>query len=124
MPETTARRTVICRLDDLNDPDSRGLTLCLDEQLYDVFIVRQGLQVFGYLNSCPHTGGPIDWLPNQFLNLDKSYIQCATHNALFRFNDGHCIAGPCAGDWLTPVPVLVDAGAIVVVHGDFPVAGY
>ncbi|MEN8207282.1 MAG: Rieske 2Fe-2S domain-containing protein [Pseudomonadota bacterium] len=124
MPETTDRRTVICHLDELNDPDSRGLTLCVDKRFYDVFIVRRGQQVFGYLNSCPHTGGPLDWVPDQFLNLDRNYIQCATHDALFRLNDGHCIAGPCAGDRLTPVPVLIDAGEIVVVCDDFPAAGY
>jgi len=124
MPQATTRRTVICHLDDLNDPDSRGLTLCLDERLYDIFIVRQGQLVFGYLNSCPHTGAPLDWMPDQFLNLGKNYIQCAMHDALFRISDGHCIAGPCAGEGLTAVPVLIDAGEVVVVHGDFPVAGY
>lgn len=124
MPQATTRRTVICHLDDLNDPDSRGLTLCLDERLCDIFIVRQGQLVFGYLNSCPHTGAPLDWMPDQFLNLGKNYIQCAMHDALFRISDGHCIAGPCAGEGLTAVPVLIDAGEVVVVHGDFPVAGY
>ena len=122
MPETTASRTVVCHVDDLDDPDSRGLTLCLGGLLYDMFIVREGMHVFGYLNSCPHTGGPLDWVPDQFLNLDKNYIQCATHDGLFRLNDGRCVAGPCAGDRLTPVPVLIDAGVIVVVHDDFPLA--
>ncbi len=120
---TSAGRTVVCHLDELHDPGSRGLAICVNEQVHDVFIVRQGRQVFGYLNSCPHTGGPLDWLPDQFLSLDKDYIQCATHAALFRLNDGHCIAGPCAGDRLTPVSVMVDAGAVVVLHRDFPAQG-
>lgn len=121
---TMADRTVVCHLDELNDPDSRGLTLCVNEQLHDVFIVRQGRQVFGYQNSCPHTGGPLDWVPNQFLSLDKDYIQCATHAALFRLSDGHCVAGPCAGEQLTSVAVIVDAGEIVVLHRDFPSDNY
>ena len=117
---TAALRTVVCQLDELHDPDSRGLTLCLNERLYDLFIVRQGQQVFAYLNSCPHTGAPLDWVPDQFLSLDKSYIQCATHNALFRFNDGYCVSGPCAADQLTSVPVVIEAGEVVIVHSDFP----
>ena len=116
---TTASRTVVCHIDEMNDPDSRGLTLAVNGRWYDVFIVRQGSRVFAYLNSCPHTGSPLDWLPDQFLSLDKDYIQCATHAALFRFHDGRCIAGPCLGGQLTPVPVLVDDGEIVLLHNDF-----
>ena len=120
----TPGRTVVCHLDELSDPGSRGLVLRVDGQLYDVFIVRLGQQVFAYLNSCPHTGGPLDWMPDQFLNLDRDYIQCATHAALFRIGDGYCVAGPCAGERLTSVPVIVDAGEVVVLHSDFPVDSY
>ena len=95
--------------------------LRVDEQLHDVFIVRVGQQVFSYLNSCPHTGGPLDWMPDQFLSLDKDYIQCATHAALFRVDDGYCVAGPCAGDRLTSVPVIVDAGEVVLLVSDLTV---
>jgi nitrite reductase/ring-hydroxylating ferredoxin subunit len=113
-------RTVVCQLDALNDPDSRGLVMDVNGQLRDVFIVRLGQQVFAYLNSCPHTGAPLDWMPDQFLSFDKDYIQCATHAALFRITDGYCVAGPCAGDRLTSVPVAVDAGEVVVLPRDFP----
>lgn len=117
----TPGRTVVCHLDELSDPDSRGLMLRVDEQLHDVFIVRLGQQVFAYLNSCPHTGGPLDWVPDQFLSLDKDYIQCATHAALFRVDDGYCVAGPCTGDRLTSVPVIVDAGEVVLLVSDLAV---
>ena len=117
----TPGRTVVCHLHELSDPDSRGLMLRVDEQLHDVFIVRVGQQVFAYLNSCPHTGGPLDWMPDQFLSLDKDYIQCATHAALFRVDDGYCVAGPCAGDRLTSVPVIVDAGEVVLLVSDLTV---
>jgi nitrite reductase/ring-hydroxylating ferredoxin subunit len=113
-----ACQTVVCKLDEMQDPGSRGFVLSLNEQLYDVFIVRQGQQVFSYLNSCPHTGGPLDWVPDQFLSLEKNYIQCATHNALFRFNDGYCVAGPCAGTRLTAVPVVIESGEIIILHGN------
>ncbi len=89
-----------------------GMTVSIAGQLQDIFVVRQGDSVFGYLNSCPHTGGPLDWTPDRFLDLDGRYIQCAMHAALFRVEDGRCIAGPCNGDRLTPVPVEVDAGVV------------
>ena len=77
-------------------------------------LVREGEQVYGYTNSCPHTGGPLDWVPDQILSLDKQYIQCATHDALFRLQDGVCVSGPCAGERLAAVPVAVESGEVVL----------
>jgi len=117
---TTIDYTVVCYLDELQDPGSRGMTLCANEQLLDVFIVRRGMQVVAYLNSCPHTGGPLDWVPDQFLSLDKNYIQCATHGALFRFDDGYCIKGPCAGETLKAIPVIIHDGKVIIAHHGLP----
>lgn len=117
MTDSTHIRTVICRLDELDDPDSRGMAVTHDGQPYDIFIVRQGERVFGYLNSCPHTGGPLDWVPDRFLNPDKDHIQCATHAALFQLHNGECVAGPCKGDSLTAVTVIVEAGDVVMLTG-------
>jgi nitrite reductase/ring-hydroxylating ferredoxin subunit len=112
MSDTSASSAVVCRLEDIEDPGSKAMAVSIAGQLQDIFIVRRGDSVFGYLNSCPHTGGPLDWTPDRFLDLDGRYIQCAMHAALFRVEDGRCIAGPCNGDRLTPVPVEVDAGVV------------
>ena len=65
-----------------------------------------------FVNRCPHAGSPLDWMPGQFLNLDRTHLQCATHDALFTLDGGECVAGPCAGDALEPVPVVVDGGQV------------
>ena len=107
MTESSARQR-LCRLADLADPGSRSFTLRRqNDTVEDVFVVRRGNQVFAYLNHCPHTGSPLDWQPDQFLNLERTLIQCATHFALFKIENGHCISGPCAGQALTPVAVKV-----------------
>jgi nitrite reductase/ring-hydroxylating ferredoxin subunit len=72
-----------------------------------------------YENSCPHLGSPLDWVPDQFLDLEKRHILCATHGALFRISDGHCLAGPCVGKSLKPVPIRIDRGSIYL-GGDAP----
>jgi nitrite reductase/ring-hydroxylating ferredoxin subunit len=87
-------------------------------EMSDILVVRRGKNVYGYLNTCPHTGGPLDWVPDQFLDLTREYIQCATHGALFRIADGVCVYGPCAGDRLTPVPTAVEAGEVVLFDTD------
>lgn len=85
--------------------------------MHDVFVVRMQGEVYAYHNRCPHTGAPLDWVPDQFLSLDGRHIQCANHAALFRVHDGFCIAGPCSGQALKRLPVIVSDGEI---HLDEP----
>jgi nitrite reductase/ring-hydroxylating ferredoxin subunit len=112
--DTKACVTAVCRLDDIEDPGSKGMTVSSPAGQQEIFIVRLGGNAHGYLNSCPHTGAPLDWTPDRFLDLDGRYIQCAMHGALFRIEDGRCIAGPCSGDRLTRVPVRSEEGVVYV----------
>ena len=100
----------LCALDDIASPGSTRFEL-KDQPLSNGFcVIRQskdkGERVFGYLNACPHTGGPLDWVPGRFLNAEGDLIQCSTHGALFRIEDGYCVWGPCAGASLTPVLLI------------------
>ena len=79
----------------------------------EVFIVLKDSQFHAYENVCPHTGAPLDWMPDQFLNLDKTHIQCSTHHALFRIDDGFCVSGPCAGKVLKKIEVYVEGDKVV-----------
>jgi nitrite reductase/ring-hydroxylating ferredoxin subunit len=106
----------LCRLDDIGDPGSKGIVTELDGRKTEIFLVRKGDEVFAYRNRCPHTGSPLDWLPDQFLDLDKTYIQCATHAARFRIEDGKCVSGPCHGDSLQPLKVVIDHGEVVLIQ--------
>jgi len=104
----------LCRLDELADPGSRGLEASDTGLPWDIFLVRSDGAVHGYRNSCPHTGAPLDWTPDQFLDLDHAFIQCAVHGALFRIEDGVCLRGPCLGQALRPVPVQVAEGWVLL----------
>ncbi len=114
MSARPAQRTVLCRLDDIPLPGSTGVTLGDGAARREVFVVRNKAGVYAYENVCPHTGGPLDWVPGQFLTLDKTLILCATHGALFRVRDGLCVGGPCFGASLAPVGVAVADGAVVL----------
>lgn len=67
-----------------------------------------------YLNRCPHVGTPLDLWPNEFFTEDGRFLVCATHGALFDPATGACVAGPCAGDALTPLPVRREGDTLVV----------
>jgi nitrite reductase/ring-hydroxylating ferredoxin subunit len=77
-----------------------------------VIIVRSVEGVFGYENLCPH-----EYIT---LNLQKNvrtigaYILCDHHYARFRFDDGISDDGVCAGEGLPPIPLVIEAGRIVI----------
>jgi nitrite reductase/ring-hydroxylating ferredoxin subunit len=104
----------VCSLAELPEGSSHGFSIQAGGACEDIFLVHKNGQVSAYLNSCPHTGGPLDWVPDQFLNLDGDLIQCATHDALFRIEDGLCIAGPCAGRSLTRLRAEVCNDDVVI----------
>ncbi len=105
---------VLCRLEDIADGAAKDFDLGSKEAPLEIFVVRAGARVFAYLNTCPHTGSPLDWAPYDFMSEDGAHIMCHNHGALFEIEDGFCIAGPCAGDILTQLPVTVDAAGNVV----------
>ena len=106
---------VLCRLDEIPDGGCKGFLMGAGAARRELFGVRRGVRVFVYENSCPHTGGPLDWQPDVFLDVEKTYIQCATHGALFRIEDGFCVHGPCIGDNLIAVPAQIEGGQVCLI---------
>ncbi len=104
---------VICRLADLG-AEARGFTVGGGDWPVRIFLVRVGDGVHGYLNRCPHAGHPLDLRPQRFLTADGSLILCSSHGALFEKRTGYCVAGPCAGRSLTPVPLQVRCGFVLL----------
>ena len=104
----------LCVLQDLAELGSRGFAEVGGG--HGIFLVRKGASVFAYRNRCPHTGAPLEWQPDQFLNFDGSFIQCALHGALFRIHDGYCLRGPCAGHGLEPVAVRVEGDRVLLLE--------
>lgn len=101
----------LIRLDDLEDGGSTrvGGDGRIDHGL---MVLRRGEAVFVYANRCPHVGLPLDFKPGQFLDPDRTLIQCSNHGAQFQIEDGVCVFGPCMGRDLEAVPVEVRDGAV------------
>lgn len=68
--------------------------------------------VRAWLNVCPHAGRRLDWAPGRFLRGKDGLLVCAVHGASFDLRDGLCIAGPCRGERLREVPVVVRDGRV------------
>lgn len=109
-------RYPLCRKAELPDPGSRGFSLQLGGGTLELLLVQREGQVHAYRNRCPHTGVNLEWRPDQFLDPSESYIQCATHGALFRIGDGFCLQGPCAGQSLEPLTLLQEGEWLYFAH--------
>lgn len=94
----------LCLLSDLEE--MQAIELTIEER--QLFAIRQDNQLFAYWNSCPHMGIPLNWMPEKFLDLDGVFLQCSSHGALFKIDDGECVGGPCIGDHLSPVTLKRD----------------
>jgi nitrite reductase/ring-hydroxylating ferredoxin subunit len=112
-----AKLQTLCRIADIPENGAKGFP-GPDGGFIGLIAVRQNNHVYVYENACPHIGTPLDWTPDRFLSADGRYLICATHGAVFTIATGMCISGPCRGDRLTPVSVVVRDGTILIAHGD------
>jgi nitrite reductase/ring-hydroxylating ferredoxin subunit len=113
--------TEICTVDDIPDGSSNGFFIDTSDGRLLYMAIRRKTKVFVYVNSCPHTGMPLDFQPGKFLSADGTLIQCSTHGAQFRIDDGYCVSGPCAGDHLTPVETEIRDGRVLIVPVGTPI---
>lgn len=114
-------RYIVCGINEI--PNRRGKAFQLLRRMangsataFSIFVVRWGNRVFGYINSCPHTGAHLDWERNQFLDPNGLRLMCGKHGALFDIGTGLCVDGPCKGQGLASV-------AVDVIEGDVCVSG-
>lgn len=104
--------SLICRLEDIADPGSRGFCIESDGVKIEGFLVQKEGVFYAYRNTCPHTGSPLDWVEHQFLDMDGALIQCAVHDARFNIENGLCVAGPCYGESLQKLEIIQKGNGI------------
>ncbi len=79
--------------------DERGKAWVWDVLEYGrparAFALRFDGQVRAYMNRCLHVPTEMDWQPGEFLDLDKRWILCSIHGAVYEPADGRCVGGPC-----------------------------
>lgn len=104
--------TRLCAVDELTDGATKGFELAEDAWRENIFVHRNGEQISAWRNHCPHTGAPLNWNPDDFLDADKQHFICAIHGARFRTEDGLCVQGPCTGAHLKAVTVTINDGTL------------
>ena len=102
----------ICELSELTEFDCKEFRLNLPTGEEDAFLVYVNNRCYAYLNHCPHTGASLNWQDEVFLSFDQAFIQCSLHGAMFEIGSGKCIRGPCLGQHLKPVELIIDNGVV------------
>jgi nitrite reductase/ring-hydroxylating ferredoxin subunit len=103
----------LCALDDV--PDGGGLEVPpASANAPGVVVLRRGNEAWAYRNVCPHFSIPLNYEPNTFWTYDAEWVMCAHHSAMFRFEDGACMDGPCEGASLTPVVIRIEGGRVFI----------
>lgn len=101
----------LCRLDDIPDGGVLGVDPS-DPEGEPLLLSRHGNSVQAWLNICPHAGRRMDYAPGMFLIKDDR-LTCAVHGATFALREsGLCVQGPCRGQSLLAVRVLVRDGVV------------
>jgi nitrite reductase/ring-hydroxylating ferredoxin subunit len=108
---------VVCRVTELESHGVRAFTIGGGDWPLRGFVVRAGAHLRAYVNRCPHAGHPLNLLPERFFTPDGALLLCSSHGAMFEKLTGYCVAGPCAGRSLTPVPLTVRSGFVMLADG-------
>ncbi len=100
----------LCQVDDI--PDAGAISVHVESSTggFEIILMREGDEVFGYHNECPHQGRNLDYVPGKFLIKDGRII-CAAHGAMFTVRSGDCVSGPCSNGLLR-VPVRIIDGYV------------
>lgn len=93
----------LCGADDIAVGTAKGFAIN-DERL---LVVNTGGQLLAYRNRCPHLKIPLEWQEHNFFCKDTDLLRCATHGALFLPENGLCVSGPCAGQALEPLELVL-----------------
>lgn len=109
----------ICRTAEIADSQAAGFVLSLKDESgtakpWPIVVTNKGTRYYGFENACPHHGLRLDATPGQFLDHDGNFITCGQHRAQFDLDTGHCFIGPCQGQHLKPIELVIDDGDVCV----------
>ncbi len=107
------RRERLCASEDLAE---RGKAVVFDVRHFReparAFALRFEGRVVAYLNRCVHVPTEMDWQEGEFLDMNREFIMCSIHGAVYEPLGGHCVGGPCGRGRLTSLRVEEEGGQV------------
>jgi len=106
--EQDPRRKQVAKVGELAHGESKKFKIRRGEFDTEALLVNYQGNLFAYLNRCPHVGISLDWVDNQFFTVDRRYLMCANHGAVFEPPTGECVWGPCVGGALQKLELEIE----------------
>jgi len=90
----------------LGEGEAALLRALVDGLPDEIVVVRTEKGHRAYVNRCRHISVPLDYGDGEVFDESGKMFQCRTHGALYRIEDGRCVAGPCSGASLISVEIV------------------
>lgn len=105
----------ILKISDLSVAQCRTIEVSYKDSILELLVVCYAPdKIAAYLNQCPHTGVNLNWQQDQCYDYSQQYLACSVHGALFQPSDGLCIYGPCIGQSLVSVKIIMEGDSIFI----------
>lgn len=106
-PPSIISGTLLARLHDIANPGALVVKLGAEDQWGAVLLTRSGSKVAAFHNRCPHAGYPLQHADGRVRVQQGRYVVCGAHGASYEMKTGACAGGPCNGDALTRIAIVV-----------------
>ncbi len=107
----------LCAIEEIKPGSGHEVIISGEAGPQYVALFQSGSEVVAYANICPHQGRNLSFAPGEFLFGNDGRLICPHHGACFDLASGLCTDGPCKGDSLTPLPVIVRDGHVWLKDG-------
>ncbi len=108
-------KVAIAQVSQLTDGEGRRFEVGRGSSRVDCVLVRFDGRFYAYINRCKHMPMPLDLVKNHFFTGNKKHLRCQSHGAMYEPTTGRCLAGPCRGKGLDPLPIEVEGDAVFYV---------
>ena len=109
LPHAPAPGTELGQRDELADACATLRNVGDPQTPFRLLLLRQGEAVHAFVNRCTHFGVPLAQRQEQLLQQPLLSLRCNVHYTRYRWSDGACLSGECAGQGLLPVPLDIAA---------------
>ena len=77
-----------------------------------LILTRQSEAIACFRNRCAHASYPLQRADGRIVVQEGRYLVCAAHGASYTLSDGACAGGPCNGDGLERIAIVVRDGVV------------
>jgi nitrite reductase/ring-hydroxylating ferredoxin subunit len=107
-------------VEELSERRTKKIRFARAGKMIDGFLACHNGRIVAYENECRHLPVSLDYGLDRFYTRDGKYFLCQTHGALYQPRTGLCVHGPCAGEFLRPIPIRIADGAVWLMENPIP----